>query len=118
MTEFDFEIGFDIIIEDLVHSAEELGFSINVDDVCFDDSRSWSLYVCGDALDLPVEKFGAYRNYLGGGIRGGICSNGRENDGTMELAELFKKALEKIENLYNTGYEEAEDWELPTGVLL
>lgn len=40
MTEFDFEIGFDIIIEDLVRSAEELGFSINVDDVCFDDSRS------------------------------------------------------------------------------
>ena len=51
-------------------------------------------------------------------MRSGICSNGRAEDNTIELAELFEKALERIENLYNSGYEDAESWEQPTGVLL
>ena len=34
------------------------------------------------------------------------------------LTELFKEALERVENLYNSGYEEAEEWEKPSGVLL
>ena len=114
----EFEIGYESIIEDLVNGAEELGFELNSNRIYFDDSRSWSLYICGYDLDLPVNKFGAYRNYLGGGVRGGICSNGRAEDNTLELAELFVKALESIEQLYNTGCEDAESWELPTGVLL
>ena len=114
----DFEFGFESIIEDLVNEAKEFGFELNADRIYFDDSRSWSLYIHGCDLDLDVYKFGAYRNYLGGGMRSGICSNGRAEDNTLELAELFEKALEQIENLYNSGYEECECWEQPTGVLL
>jgi hypothetical protein len=51
-------------------------------------------------------------------MRGGICSNGRAKDNSLELAKLFEDALEQIENLYNSGYEDAESWEQPTGVLL
>ena len=118
MTFIEFEIGYESIIEDLVNEAEELGFELNPDRIYFDDSRSWSLYICGYDLDLDVNKFGAYRNYLGGGMRSGICSNGRAEDNTLELAKLFEKALEQVESLYNSGYEDAEVWELPTGVLL
>ena len=118
MYDFDFEYEFENIIEDLVNDAEELGFELNANRIYFDDSRSWSLYICGYDLDLNVNKFGAYRNYLGGDMRGGICSNGRAEDNTLELAELFVKALESIENLYNAGYEDAEVWDKPTGVLL
>ena len=118
MNYLEFEIGYENIIEDLVSEAEELGFELNANRIYFDDSRSWSLYICGYDLDLNVNKFGAYRNYLGGGMRSGICSNGRAEDNTIELAELFEKALERIENLYNSGYEDAESWEQPTGVLL
>ena len=118
MDYLEFEIGYENIIEDLVNEAEELGFELNANRIYFDDSRSWSLYICGYDLDLDVNKFGAYRNYLGGGMRSGICSNGRAEDNTIELAELFEKALERIENLYNSGYEDADIWEQPTGVLL
>jgi hypothetical protein len=114
----DFEFGFENIIENLVNEAEELGFELDANRIYFDDSRSWSLYINGSDLDLNVNKFGAYRNYLGGGMRSGICTNGRAEDNTLELAELFKTALEQIENLYNSGYEECETWEQPTGVLL
>jgi hypothetical protein len=118
MTQFDFDLGLEMIIEDLVTQAEELGFELDTNRIYFDDSRAWSLYVCGDDLDLPVYKFGAYRNYLGGGMRSGICHNGRKQENTLELAELFVEALEQIEALYNTGYEEDEEWDKPTGVLL
>ena len=118
MNYLEFEIGYENIIEDLVNEAEELGFELNANRIYFDDSRSWSLYICGYDLDLDVNKFGAYRNQLGGGMRSGICSNGRAEDNTIELAELFEKALERIENLYNSGYEDAKSWEQPTGVLL
>ena len=118
MNYFEFEIGYESVIEDLVSKAEELGFELNPNRIFFDDSRSWSLYICGYDLDLDVNKFGAYRNYLGGGMRGGICHNGRELENTIALGELFVEALESIESLYNSGYEEAETWEQPTGVLL
>lgn len=113
-----FDLIFTEIINELAEKAEELGFEISSEDIVFDDSRSWSIYIYGDVLGLPVGKFGAYRNYLGGGIRSGICTNGRKEENTLELAELFKEALEKIENIYNEGYEDAEEWEKPTGVLL
>ena len=108
----------ELIIKELSKQAKDLGFIISPNLIYFDDSRSWSLYINGSDLDLDVNKFGAYRNYLGGGMRGGIGSNGRAEDKTLELAELFEKALEQIENLYNSGYEECEIWEQPTGVLL
>ena len=118
MSYIDFEFDYENIIEDLVNKANELGFELNPNRIYFDDSRSWSLYICGYDLDLDVNKFGAYRNYLGGGVRSGICSNGRAENNTLELAELFEEALKQIENLYNNGYEDAEPWELPTGVLM
>lgn len=96
----------------------EGGF-ITPNDIIFDDSRSWSLYIHGYRLGLDVNKFGAYRNYLGGGIRSGIKSNGRECDGTVELARQFENGLRQIENIYNSDCpEDAEQWELNTGVLL
>lgn len=113
-----FELHLETIIENLVERANKLGFELNADRIYFDDSRSWSLYVSGSDLGLDVSKFGAYRNYLGGGVRSGICSNGRKQDNTLELAELFEKGLEEIENLINSGYEDCESWEQPTGVLL
>lgn len=113
-----FELHLETIIENLVERANKLGFELDADRIYFDDSRSWSLYVSGSDLGLDVGRFGAYRNYLGGGVRSGICSNGRKQDNTLELAELFEKGLEEIENFINSGYEDCESWEQPTGVLL
>lgn len=87
-------------------------------DIIFDDSRAWGLYIPGEKLGLDVKKFGAYRNYLGGGVRGPIESNGRLEDDTMELAKKFSIALDKIEKSINEGYEDEEEWNKPTGVLL
>lgn len=87
------------------------------DDVDFDDTRSWSIYVSGKKLGLPVYKFGAYRNYLGGGVRGPIQHNGREKEGTVELGEFFAKKLAEAEELINKGHEKEPVWDKPTGVL-
>ena len=86
--------------------------------VYFDDSRAWSLYILGNDVGLPVSKFGAFRNYLGGGVRGGIANNGRAQDGTVELGEFFAKKLAEIEDIINSGSEDEPDWDKPTGVLL
>ena len=67
--------------------------------VYFDDSRAWSLFVYGDRLNLPVLKFGAFRDYNGGGEKGPIQHNGREEENTVELGEYFAKQLEKIEDI-------------------
>lgn len=106
------------IIKELVEKAKSLGFNIDPQSIHFDDSRSWSLYVCGFTLELPVNKFGAYRNYHGGGVRDSIQHNGRHQDNTWELGQLFQEALLEIESLINEGYEDADPWELPTGVLM
>lgn len=84
--------------------------------VYFDDSRAWSLYIDGAKIGLPVRKFGAYRNYLGGGVRGGIEHNGRTQDGTVELGNKFADGLRRIEDAYNSGFDGPE-WDMPTGVL-
>lgn len=93
---------------------------INPDDVQFDDSRAWSLFVPGHLMDLGCNKFGAYRPYLGGGVRGSIENNGRDEEGTTELGNLFEDALKDIESAYNEELtpEASESWELATGVLL
>ena len=93
---------------------------IKPDDVQFDDSRAWSLFVWGNLMNLGCNKFGAYRPYLGGGVRGSIDNNGRDEEGTTELGELFESALKEIESAYNEELtpEASESWELATGVLL
>ena len=108
----------DIIIKALTIEAQTLGFIIPTDMICFDDSKSWSLYIPGHVIGVSVNKFGAYRDYNGGGVRGPIQHNGREQDGTKKLGELFQKTLLKIEAFINSGYEDADPWELPTGVLM
>ena len=109
---------YDQIIQTLVNKAKQLGFNINPQSIHFDASRSWSLYIHGFTLNLPVNKFGAYRNYLGGDVRDSIQHNGRGQDNTWELGQLFQEALLGIEALINEGYEDADPWELPTGVLM
>lgn len=106
------------IIQELSEQAKGLGFIISPSLIYFDDSRSWSLYTPGHVVGVNVSKFGAYRNYNGGGVREAIQHNGREQDGTIELGQLFQDALLRIEDLINEGYEDAEPWELPTGVLM
>lgn len=109
---------YDEIINELVKKAKTLGFKLKPEQIYFDDSRSWSLYVYGQTLGLSCNKFGAYRNYHGGGCRDAMEHNGRMQDNTLELGELFKNALLQIESLINEGYEDADPWELPTGVLM
>lgn len=108
----------DKIINQLVQDCQKLGFNIQSSNIFFDNSRSWSLYIWGNLIGVPVNKFGAYRDYNGGGVRGPIMHNGRMQDNTLELGGLFEKALLQIEKLYNKGYENADPWELPTGVLM
>lgn len=108
------------LINNLAKSAKRLGFTnIDADDIIFDDSRAWSLYIPSSLKhQWNARKFGAYRNYLGGGICGGIQHNGDTHDGTYELGCLFAHTLAEIERLYNQGYEDSPSWEQPTGVLL
>lgn len=106
------------IATDLAAAAGKLGFNIKPSDICFDDSRSWSLFVFGSVIGVSSYKFGAYRDYHGGGVRGAINNNGRSKDNTVELGKLFESALLDIEALINEGYEDADPWELPTGVLM
>ena len=120
----------DIIIEnkqielaDAVNNYNEkhgINTRITPDAVCFDDSRAWSLYVPGYLLDLSCNKFGAYRGYLGGGVRGEMEHNGRDQDGTTALGNLFASALREIESAYNQDFspDACETWEKATGVLL
>lgn len=85
--------------------------------VWFDDSRAWSLYSEDkpEAEQTPgyANKYGAYRNYLGGGVRGKIQTNL-----TGDLGTLFVAALEQIEAIINEDTAGGEVWEQNTGVLL
>ena len=84
--------------------------------VYFDDSRAWSLYSTEKPHDekTPGEaaKYGAYRAYLGGGVRGAIQTNL-----TGGLGDLFVAALRQIEAIINEDCG-PEQWEKNTGVLL
>ena len=117
----DLNDSWDSITRDTIEEVKnKLGIELSDRDIHFDDSRAWSFYVPGSKLNLPVSKFGAYRNYMGGGVRGSIAHNGREQDGKeyAELGEFFAKQLKRIEDLINAGFEDEEDWDKPTGVLI
>jgi len=109
-------------IENVKSIIENVKSSIEIDEVLdllrevtgekvfFDDSRMWTLgYRDADT----GEYYGTQRGYLGGGMRGAIRTNL-----SGDLAELFTAALLKIEEIYNSGYEEDPVWDRPTGVLL
>ena len=99
------------------HGAEK---RITPDDIIFDDSRAWSLSIRGDLLGLSCRRFGAYRGYLGGGVRGEMEHNGRDQEGTTELGNMFAAALREIEKAYNEELspEATESWEMATGCCL
>ena len=119
------EVLFRDLAKDLADKVNEKFPEANItaDDIEFDDSRAWSLFIRGSKLGLPVSKFGAYRNYLGGGVRGSLEHNGREKEGTIELGQAFADALAQLEDEIN--YEEDEEgneihqepWDKATGVL-
>lgn len=95
----DLNFSWNDICKEIIDKVKELtGKDITCDDIHFDDSRAWSLYVFGNKLGLPVYKFGAYRNYSGGGMRGPIEHNGRDQENTVALGEFFAEQLEKIED--------------------
>lgn len=77
--------------------------------VFFDDSRAWSLLY----QDRDGDYHGVQRGYLGGGVRGPIKTNLDGDEYT-----IFKTGLEKIESIINSGFENDESWDRPTGVLL
>ena len=85
--------------------------------VYFDDSRAWSIYTeekpAAETTPGFARKYGAYRDYLGGGVRGSICTNL-----TGDLGEIFTEALKQIEDIYNEETAGGETWEQATGVLL
>ena len=108
----------ELINKIVVEINKKFNTNVAADDIEFDDSRAWGLYIDGNKLNLPVRRFGAYRNYEGGGVRGPIHNNGRIEESTIELGEMFEEALLQIESEINEGYENLPEWELPTGVLL
>lgn len=105
-------------INNLIQKAKNLGYNITEDDITLDLSRAWSLYIYGHIIDQPVYKFGAYRNYLGGGVRGALEHNGDHDHGTYELGQLFADTLSAIEDIINEDTKDLEIWEQNTGVLL
>ena len=89
------------IAEAINDSYERRARDITPEDFVFDDSRAWSFSISGSLLNLPCRRFGAYRDYMGGGVRGGIDHNGRDQDGTTGLGNMFARALREIESAYN-----------------
>lgn len=99
-----FKEAFDRVREELFEKCEEvLGDDcelVSDSQIYFDDSaRNHVLYVDGALLNLPVSKFGAWRDYLGGGALSEVKHNGRTQDGTVELGKLFAKKLEELDSL-------------------
>lgn len=84
--------------------------------VYFDESRAWSLftYKVPKGNKSGARKYGAYRVYLGGGIRGTI----RDNLTVKKWSDLFTEGLKRIEEIYNGDTTGLESWDLNTGVLL
>lgn len=101
---FDFDELFNII-----QTAAGVG-------MFFDSSRAWSLYSTEKPQDEKTpgvaSKYGAWRAYLGGGVRGPINCNL-----TGGLGDLFIAALKQIETIINQD-DGPEPWEKSTGVLL
>jgi len=99
---------------------ETLGYKLGIDSnrICFDSSRCWGLYVNGGILGYNVQKFGAYRNYNGGGVRGPLSHNGEKERGNYTNGVLFRNALKRIEEIINQETKGEPSWEQNTGVLL
>lgn len=84
------------IIEELINNLEDrTGHK-----VFFDDSRMWTL---GYREDGTV--YGVQRGYLGGGVRGAIRSNIKDE----AERELFTQTLKDIDEYHLTASEIAQD---------
>ena len=109
--------GSDIARADILDAIEYVKKKAKVGNVYFDDSRAWALYTtekpAAEKTPGYCRKYGAYRDYLGGGIRGTMCCNL-----TGELNALFTSALSRIESIINDETDGLESWEQNTGVLL
>ena len=87
------------ILEDLTEQCKELGVYFKTDDLTFDLNRGAYLAIYSDKLsfeweaeiDLPC-KFGAYQNYMGGGINGRIQSEFIDDFRITNLGKGEKKA--------------------------
>ena len=98
----------EFIIEDLVEDCKKLGIRFDSDNVCWSIcSRDNHCYVrtCDlnfdwcNYVELPG-KFGAYQNYMGGGIVGGIQTEIIPED---KIEEGDEENI-PLENLKNDGY--------------
>jgi len=102
------------ILEDLVEQCAKLGVKFEVDDVRFDLCRGGYCYVLSDDLsfdwqsevNLPA-KFGAYQNYMGGGINGQIQSEEVDESRITERAPYERADI--IINKLNSCYAIFED---------
>lgn len=108
-------LGIGRIYCDISHRGGGIGFYS-------DDVRNYfdnfGLYI--DSVDLP-NKFGAYCNYLGGGIRGSICVSGFNDKlwqkGTKRIARLLEELQEACRRVYeNIDNEEIEN-DVMTGIV-
>lgn len=88
-----------------------------VKNVIFDDSRAWCLYTHDKPVNNKIQgyanKYGAYRAYLGGGVRGAMQTNLQGG-----LSQIFATGLYQIEAIINNDCQGCESWEMNTGVLL
>lgn len=89
--------------------CEILGAACDGVSVFFEPSRRWCL-----AYHVPGGLAGAYRPYMGGGVRGSICAA----TGDTDRNTIFAAGLARVEQLFNDGADDCEPWDLPSGVLL
>lgn len=99
----------DFIIEELVEECNKLGIEFNADKVywsicnrdnhCYVDTYNLSFNWCNE-IDLP-KKFGAYQNYMGGGMVGNIQTEIIEEK-RIEIPE--DEEYIPLVNLINDGY--------------
>ena len=113
---------WDWIIEDLIEQSNKYGVEFVSDDVSFELDRGANICIYSENLrfkweshvDLPI-KFGAYQNYLGGGMSTAILSEQitvdrvEEEEGEdagdiieklSEVQSIFENTLEKLHKEY------------------
>ena len=104
------------ILEDLQEQCAQFGVHFEIDDISFNLDRGGYLYIYSENLsfdwishiDLPI-KFGAYQNYLGGGMNGCIQSeqitiDRVEAEEGEDLQDVVDK-ISEVQGLFESGLE-------------